>query len=160
MKPVPQARRSTFTPALGKRVLQRIAEGESLSKICGPDRAAGMPARLTVYNWLARYPHFRRAYLLARMAQSELYADEVIEIADICEDSEDSLNRWRRDRIRMEARRWRVGRLSPEVYVKGLEVVEREALEAASDEGRDDNHLRDYRRPRHEPVATRIEALL
>ncbi len=124
MRTIPLSRRSTYTPRLAAEVLRRIAEGESLSAICGPKRKKGMPGRLTVYAWLSRYPKFRQAYLLARMAQSELYADEMVAIADGGEeDRKLEIGRVRRDRLRVEVRRWRAAVLAPEVYARQLMLV-------------------------------------
>ena len=71
---------------------------------------------------------FFRQYARAREAQAELYADDIIEIADA--DDEDALldakgnpvpntARLNRDRLRIDARKWVIGRLLPR-YAKKL----------------------------------------
>jgi hypothetical protein len=41
-----------------------------------------MPAKATVFRWLASNPEFRRSYALARECQAEDFAYEILEIAD------------------------------------------------------------------------------
>ncbi len=74
--------RDTYTPEAAGEICRRIANGETLRKICGPKRRPGIPERVTVYNWLNRHPQFMKAYVIARRAQMELYLDEVVEIAN------------------------------------------------------------------------------
>jgi ribosomal protein S7 len=41
-----------------------------------------MPARATVFRWLASNQEFRQLYVLARQCQAEDLADEILKIAD------------------------------------------------------------------------------
>ena len=41
-----------------------------------------MPAKATVFRWLASNPEFRRSFALARECQAEDFAYEILEIAD------------------------------------------------------------------------------
>ena len=114
-------RRILFTPAIGEAILRRIAEGEPMLRICGPKRADGMPDRMTVYQWLMKDEGFRAAYLVARQMQADLYAEQIIEIADGRglegdEVSADGERDVRRDWMRMSARRWMAGVMSPRSY--------------------------------------------
>jgi len=119
-------RRVCLTPEIGEVILRRIAEGEPLLRICGPNRAPGMPDRMTVYQRLMKDEGFRAAYLVARQMQADLYAEQIIEIADgrgldgdeAAEGGERDL---RRDWMRMSARRWMAGVMSPRGYAgRGL----------------------------------------
>lgn len=107
-------RRVILTPEIGEAILRRIAEGEPLLRICGPNRAAGMPDRMTVYQRLMKDEGFRAAYLVARQMQADLYAEQIIEIADgrgLEGDVEGPGGERdvRRDWMRMSARRWVAG---------------------------------------------------
>ena len=84
-------RPTTFTPELGDAICLHLAEGKTLRKIAAMD---GMPAVSTVLLWVVKgfrddeaYKAFSEQYSLAREAQSEMFMDEVVEIAD--DDSED-----------------------------------------------------------------------
>ncbi len=120
------------TPELTHILCFRLLDGESLRSICTDD---AMPARSTVLYWLAgAWPEGdpRREFLgqcaRAREAQAKLYADDIIDIADA--DDEDALldakgnpvpntARLNRDRLRIDARKWVIGRLLPR-YAKKL----------------------------------------
>lgn len=70
---------SLFTPELARAICLRIMEGESLRSIC---RDAQMPARSTVYEWMADRKEFAKQYDQARVIQFEAWADEIKDISD------------------------------------------------------------------------------
>lgn len=116
--------RSTYTPARAREILRKIANGESLNKVCGPNREKGWPERMTVYNWLHRYDEFKRLYLLARRAQADLYLDEVVDIADAKDDDAAAPRELARDKFRVETRRWRAATLSPHFPIDRQAMVD------------------------------------
>ena len=69
-----------------------------------------MPARATVFRWLARNAEFRRRYALAYDCLAEDLMDEMLEIAD---DSRDHIEDRRR---RIKARKWTLTHLAPKKY--------------------------------------------
>jgi hypothetical protein len=60
------------TPELGEYICAQIIE--SLRKICERE---DMPARITVFRWLEKYPEFEANYLRARRLQAD-YMDDLI----------------------------------------------------------------------------------
>lgn len=60
-------------------ILNRICRGETLKKIC---QDVGMPTYGTVQKWYATDPDFQTAMDQARAFQMNLFADEILEIAD------------------------------------------------------------------------------
>lgn len=79
-------RPTTYTPELGDRICLALAEGKTLRKIAEMD---DMPAVSTILLWVVKgfrgdetYKAFSEQYALAREAQSEMFMDEVVEIAD------------------------------------------------------------------------------
>lgn len=76
-------RPSDYSPELATLICERIAEGESLRQIC---QDKDMPTKTTVFRWLgskdAIHDDFRDQYAGARVAQAELMAEEILEIAD------------------------------------------------------------------------------
>jgi len=60
-------------------ILDRVAKGEPLSKVCDqPD----MPTRKSFFQWLAKDSAMVEAYKLAIEMRADLYAEEIVEIAD------------------------------------------------------------------------------
>ncbi len=125
-------RPTVCTPELTHIFCFRLLDGESLRSICTDD---AMPARSTVLYWLAgAWPEgdprreFLGQYARAREVQAELYADDIIEIADDADDDvlKDAKGnpvpntaRLNRDRLKIDARKWVVTRLLPR-YAKKL----------------------------------------
>lgn len=87
-------------------ICQRIAEGESLRKICEPEE---MPAPSTVCRWVVVDRVFAEQYARARDAQAEHYADEIVRIADEAEDPA-------KGRLQVDARKWVASKLLPKKY--------------------------------------------
>ena len=72
-----------------------------------------MPAESTVYKWLAEGGAFSERYARAREQQADLYADEIIEIADACEPEAAAVAK---AKARIDARKWLAARLAPKKY--------------------------------------------
>jgi hypothetical protein len=88
-----------------------------------------MPARATVFHWLARNQEFRRSYALARQCHAEDFAFETLAIAD--DSSRDYVKmtgvdgkvtwvfdreNFARQRLRIEARKMILARMTPRKY--------------------------------------------
>ena len=99
-------RPSKYSDTLVKKICSRIANGESLRKIC-EDKA--MPHRDTVNEWLDKKKGFSDQYARARDEQADFYAEEVIEIADTDPDPA-------RARVRIDARKWKAGKMRPKKW--------------------------------------------
>lgn len=119
------ARPSKFSDKLSSAILDRIADGESLRKICADDK---MPGQTTVYRWLRENEEFRQHYMRARDLQADTLFDETLDIADDATNdwmerhSEDNVG-WRengeairRSQLRIDTRKWIAGQLRPKVY--------------------------------------------
>ena len=120
-------RPSSFTQHIADLICVRIAEGESLRKICEDD---DMPDRVTIYRWLAADPDFCNQYTRAREDQADTLADEIIAIADeqpeviavtnkktgalIEHKLDGAFLQWQKNR--MDARKWTAMKLKPKKY--------------------------------------------
>lgn len=130
-------RPSIFTETVADEICERLGNGESLRSICCDE---AMPAQRTVIGWLAKgdndpaeYPEFAefvRKYIRAREVQADTIFDEILDIAD--DGSNDWMERrdgegnnlgWKengealqRSRLRVDARKWMAGKLSPRKY--------------------------------------------
>jgi hypothetical protein len=60
-----------------------------------------MPAKATVFRWLASYQEFRRSYALARECQAEDFAYEIL-VARQC--------------LKIKALKWIMARMAPRKY--------------------------------------------
>ena len=96
-----------YSAEIAQTICHRLAEGESLRAICADP---AMPARATVFRWLARNEKFRRRYALAHECLAEDLMDEILDIAD---DSSEHIEHRRR---RIKARKWTLTHLAPKKY--------------------------------------------
>lgn len=115
-------RPTKYSDTLIHRICTRIAAGESLVKICREPR---MPARSTVMDWLLQHEDFADKYARAKELCAELYADEIIEIADDGRNDTYKDDRGnirtdhdvvQRSKLRVDARKWSAARLAPKKY--------------------------------------------
>lgn len=126
MPPGRAGRPSLYTEELATLICKRIADGESLRKIC-KDRNE-MPAIDTVRIWLLKKPDFAAQYARAREEQADLYADECIEIADdkngdILAIGEGGDSRMitnsanvQRAKLQVDARKWKASQMFPKKW--------------------------------------------
>jgi hypothetical protein len=128
-KPRKAGQPSRYTDAVAAKICSRLAEGESLRKIC---KDTSMPAISTVMGWLSDGKHgeFLEQYACARELQADTLFDEALDIAD------DGTNDWmerldkdgeaagwqqngehvQRSRLRVDTRKWAAGKLAPKKY--------------------------------------------
>lgn len=102
----PGARRG-YSRAKGEAICARIAAGESLNQLVQDRRLPGVAA---IYDWLDAHHEFRRMYQAACEVRSDRLVDEATAIAD------DVAGDVRRDRLRIDIRKWRVGVMEPRRY--------------------------------------------
>jgi hypothetical protein len=100
-------RPSTYTDEMGNRICDLLTEGKSLRKICMSDK---FPHASTVYVWLDRFPDFADKYVRAREAATEDMLEDILEIAD-----QKGLDPQEK-RVRIDTRKWVMGRLKPKKY--------------------------------------------
>jgi hypothetical protein len=118
-------RPTLFTLELANEICVRIASGRSLRTICEAD---DMPTDRTIFRWLAADEKFRQQYALAREAQTEALAEDILEIAD------DGTNDWmerkhgdsvawvengeaiQRSKLRVDSRKWLMSKMAPKKY--------------------------------------------
>lgn len=141
------ARPSKYTNRLADEICERLSDGESLRSIC---ESESMPARSTVFRWLAGNKAFQDQYARARDAQADALFDEILSIADTpvvgvktvhkatgTETTEGDMIEHRR--LQVDARKWIAAKLRPKVYGEKLHqeidaTVTTKALPASVDE--------------------------
>jgi hypothetical protein len=68
-----------FSQELFDLICERVADGESLRKVCAE---AGMPRKATVMRWVAADETLAKQWALAMEFRCELYAEEIVALAD------------------------------------------------------------------------------
>lgn len=102
--------RSNYSEEIGQEIAFRLAEGQSLRKICSDPN---MPALRTVLKWASDITHpIVHHYAWGRMMQAETMADEIVEIADQSTNKDNAAA----NRVRVDARKWVAAKLKPEKY--------------------------------------------
>jgi hypothetical protein len=104
-----------YTSGLAEIICQRLADGESLRRICQDD---DMPNRSTVFDWLDRIEGFQAAYDAAHERQGHLMAELALEAALEEGDPTDRRLKW--DALRWQRRK------------AGAEEVERQVQSRAN----------------------------
>lgn len=119
-------RPSDYSPEIADTICERLANKESLRKICLDD---DMPAQSTVFRWLAAHAEFREQYAYAREAQADVLFDETLDIAD--DGTNDFTTKTNTDgstyeavnhehiarsKLRVDTRKWMAGKLAPKKY--------------------------------------------
>ena len=114
-----------YNVEIAEKVCERLLNGESLRAICADP---AMPARATVFRWLARNQEFRRSYALARQCHAEDFAFETLAIADSSRDYVKTTGadgkvtllfdkeNFARQRLRIKARKMILARMTPRKY--------------------------------------------
>jgi hypothetical protein len=120
-------RPTIYTKELGTEICRRIAEGESLRKICRED---GMPVVSTVMLWVldTDKPDFSEQYTRACNARAEILFEDVLEFADtsvedIVGDDKSDGARVQARKLQTDARKWYLSKVLPKKYGDKLDVT-------------------------------------
>jgi hypothetical protein len=129
-------RPSIYSDQLVETICLRIAEGESLNKICKDEK---MPDKATVFRWLVSDQIFCDKYARARELQAETQFDELIDIVDQPpelsyvkdKDGNDvevkfdsSYVAWMK--LRVDTRKWTAARMAPKKYGEHKQVEQQD----------------------------------
>ena len=112
-------RPSIYSDELATTICRRLAEGESLRRICDDE---DMPCKSSVLGWLLEEKHdgFLDQYARAREMQAEIFFEEAIEIADgggkDGAAGDDDNVKVARDRVRVDIRKWAMSKMAPKKY--------------------------------------------
>lgn len=88
---------SMYDEEIGLAIVDRIANGESLMKIC---KSPDMPSRTSIYKWLRQHEAFAALMAQARLDQADSLADDILAIADNPRIEADH------KRLMVDARKW------------------------------------------------------
>ena len=126
----PMGRPTKYSQALADRICEQVSiSSDGLRKMCKifPD----FPAHESILLWRRKYPEFSAQYKEAKLQQAELFAEDIIDIAD--DDSRDAIDGENgivqnsefiaRSRVKIDARKWIACKLLPKVYGDRSEVT-------------------------------------
>jgi hypothetical protein len=101
----------SWTPEIEDEIFSRLIGGDSIAQILGPSKDDFLPSDRTFYRRLAEDEAFCQKYMRAREAQAHRETDEIRSIADLATPEDVNVAR-----LRIDARKWRAGKLAPKVY--------------------------------------------
>lgn len=104
-------RPTIYTEQLADEICLRIAQGQSLRRICFD---AHMPDQTTVYDWINKNGGFSQKYARAREDQAETLFDEALDIAREHEDPAKA-------RVQIDTLKWAAGKLRPKKFGDKIE---------------------------------------
>lgn len=126
-------RPSSYSPALGELICERISDGMSLREAC---RDEMMPGRETVRRWLRDDPAFEKRYAQAIQQRSDAFLEDIIDI------SHDATNDWMdrrradgtiervpnpevvaRSKLRINTLQWAMSKCAPRKYGQRVEFA-------------------------------------
>lgn len=108
-------RPTIYTPELGEKICKAIENTpQGLRTICA--RNPDFPTDETVRDWLRNdtFPDFSLQYARARENQSELLADEVVDVA--YQAKPDKFGRVEKAKLQVDALKWKAGKMKPKKY--------------------------------------------
>lgn len=111
----PGGRPTKYTKELGEKICKAIENTpRGLRWIC--DNNPDFPIDETIREWLRNetFPGFSVSYARARESQSELLADEVVDVA--YEAIPDRNGRVEKERLQVDALKWKAAKLKPKKY--------------------------------------------
>ena len=116
----PKQKYVRVTKALMSQIAERLAQGESLLRICEED---GMPAYFAITKAVIRDPELHEIYREGRVRQAEFYADRINTLANDPlptkhADGTPCDSRWlgaeiQRRKLEVEALKWTLARTQP-----------------------------------------------
>lgn len=103
-----------WTEEIETELFDRIAKGEAIRNICTDE---WLPAWATVNKRLAADSEFASRYAHAKESCADTEFDEIKFIADTATPESVAV-----DRLRVDVRKWRAGKLRPKVYGDKIDV--------------------------------------
>lgn len=141
--PKPRGRPSSYTPAIGEQIAERLSLGEPLAQIC---RDEGMPHDNTVRSWMAANQAFSGVIARARELGYDVLAAECLKIADTPLEGEETTTKPNGDvevkrgdmlghrKLQIETRLKLLAKWDPKRYGEKLETTVVSRIEDMTDE--------------------------
>jgi hypothetical protein len=102
-------------------ILDRIREGESVRSILDKADRNLLPSFVTFCEWLNEDAELAKHYSFACEVRAEKIFEEVLSIADGNNQIDEPIN-VQRDRLKIDARKWVLGKMMPKKYGDKVEL--------------------------------------
>lgn len=103
-------RPTDYNDDISKKIIDRLAAGESVTKICGDD---GYPNRYTVFEWNVKHPEFHHRYEKALKSSGQFQVDKIpLVIQEMKEGVVDPAV----GKIEIDALKWMASKFYPKMY--------------------------------------------
>jgi hypothetical protein len=102
-------------------ILDRVRDGESVRSILDRTDKELLPSFVTFYEWLNADAELSNQYSLACEVRAEKIFEDVLRIADGIDEVDEPV-KIQRDRLKIDARKWMLGRMVPKKYGEKIEV--------------------------------------
>lgn len=117
-----------YREAAIKEILERIAAGESLRTILDVrSRPKHLPNRSTFNEWLSSDKDLSDQYARATESRADVIFEEIMAIADeepgVIDSGATDNGKVQHNRLRIEARKWVLGKMQPKKYGDKLDVT-------------------------------------
>jgi hypothetical protein len=106
---IKMGRPTDHTDELVDRICEELAAGRSLNRICKEEDWA--PDKSTFYRWMYRHENIRAKYAMAKNAQQEYAAEDILEIAYAADPATYNVAR-----LKVDAHKWIASKLLPKRY--------------------------------------------
>lgn len=105
---------TAYDPAIALQIVEKVAEGGTLSKICA--KGTGMPTRITFLRWAVNNPDLAKALAVAFELSARSLEEEALDAArHISENPIDGTNVRARE-VKLQQLRWSAERRDPKTY--------------------------------------------
>ena len=114
-------RPTKYTQEIADKICAEITMGKSLAKIQRESAEEGIKFSIvSVFSWLRLNEDFLKNYTRAKGEQAELFAEQIIDIADLemprLADGKIDGGLINQNRLRVDARKWVASKLKPKKY--------------------------------------------
>lgn len=99
-----------YLPEVAAGICSLLVDNESLRKVC---ERPGMPAKATVFHWLAQYQEFRDQYAKATETRGDAIFEEMFDIADSVAEEAAAVSKVL---LRIDTRKWALAHMNPKKY--------------------------------------------
>lgn len=104
---------TAYHAELAQRIIERIANGETLRSICDDE---GMPSEYTFRRWVQTQPGLSEVYAVAREMSAHSMEEEALELAREVAQNPDTTVKIRAVDVAMGQLRWSASRRNPRVF--------------------------------------------
>lgn len=106
---------TVYDPIIAAEVCQRVAQGETLSRVCG---VPPFPSARAFQAWVVAYPELRDAWVAARRVKATSLFDEALDLARDLKEGRKSVtsNEVNALRVAIDTLRWAASKLDPGQY--------------------------------------------